>query len=57
MAGICRCDYLDCEHKDDCRRLKEVGELMNFKAICNKENDYIRIIKIENAITESEETK
>jgi len=55
MAGICRCDYSECEHKDDCRRQKETGEIMNFKEICNKSNDYIRIIKIETSITEVNE--
>jgi len=52
MAGICRCEYSSCEHVNDCRRQKETGELMNFKEICNKSNDYIRIIKMDITIAE-----
>mgnify|MGYP000973828135 CR=1 FL=1 len=41
MAGIAICEYNQCPKKDSCERFQnKQGELMEFKNICTKENNY-----------------
>lgn len=56
MAGLCKCENSDCINKDKCKRFKDtIGDLMDFKFICNESNNYQWIIKIEESITETKE--
>ena len=55
MINVCKCEFKECTHSQECKRFMEaVGEIINFKVICNGENDYEWIIKVENAIAGTE---
>ena len=46
MINVCKCEYGECPNAKNCKRfLEAVGEIMNFKAICNESNNYERIIR------------
>ena len=58
MAGIAICNNNDCIHNKECFRfIDKSGELIEFKNICTKENNYQWLWKIENNIIKKEDDK
>lgn len=52
MAGIGLCKNKECINKNNCKRFKDtVGEDFYFNNICNEENNYKWLWKIENSVT------
>ena len=57
MAGMCKCEANkdECVHSENCKRKNYDGDTMNFKAICNKENEYPWFKEMEESIAEIKE--
>jgi hypothetical protein len=53
--ALCNKSDNNCPHKDYCKRyIDEVGEQMNMAAVCNSENNYKWLWKVETEIVKSE---
>ena len=50
MSGVCSCIHLECLNKDKCKRPNNQGEPIDFKFICNEENEYIWKTKVEEVV-------
>lgn len=47
MSDVSRCEHSECIHRDECYRYTESkGVVIEFKNICNEENGYERLMKI-----------
>jgi hypothetical protein len=57
--NICDCIFEDCVNKNNCKRGLKLfqGEPIDFRFICNEENNYERIIPIETTIVENKENE